>query len=297
MVTRIYPARPAIDGIQVGNAAAIGTIKIKRGVRVSKVTLKYVDTIANAVDLLALIGDITCFKNNYDFRLHSAVELDYLNKQNGSQFAYQKFNYNGNTEQYLTIWFFEPWRIMAMDRESGCAVISENQGWNENGLEIQIKLLAAIPATGSLTHRVYVDEQLLDLKQPQALKQVKRLNITAQGTEFDYYSLPNRGKIQGINLKNPSGAGVIKAVTFRGDDVIYLDNVTRGEMFDHLTGLNLIPPPMANVGVGTFAFSWAFDDTDPVQSSLAAQSTWLKIYTDVAANGNVVALVETVGAI
>jgi monoamine oxidase len=142
-----------------------------------------------------------------------------------------------------------------------------------------------------------LDEQLLDLKQPQTIKQVKRLNITAQGTDFDYYSLPNRGKIQGINLKNPSGTGVIKSVTFRGDEVIYLDNVSRGEMFDHLTGLNLIPPAMANTAAGAFSFSWAFDDTDPVQSALAAQSTWLKIYTDVAAGGNVVAIVETVGAI
>ena len=299
MVTRIYPARPAIDGLPTGNAAAVGTIRVKPGVRVSKVTLKYVDTVANAIDMLALVGDITCFKNSTEFRLHTAAELDYLNRQNGSQYAYQKFT-NPNTglvEQYLTIWFFEPWRIAAVDRESGAAVISANQGWNENGLEVQVKLLQAIPATGSFQQRAYVDFALQDLTTLQSLKTVKRLNIAAAGTEFDYESLPNVGRIQGINLKNPSGAGVIKSVTFRSDGVTYLDDVTRGEAFDNLTGLNIIPPPIGNVAAGQFAFSWAFDDTDPVQSSLAARTPWLKIKTDVAASGNVVALIESVNVI
>jgi len=302
MITRKYKKLPTIEGIKAGSAATdVGTLSIKPGVRVSKVTFMFQDgtnTAGNEKDMLAMFGDITCFKNSTDFRLHTAAELDYLNSQNGTAYSYVKLGTGVNMKQYLTIWFFEPWRKGTADGESQSLIVDASQGWNKDGLQIQIKLLQAMPASATLTATAYVDDFIANTKIQQATKSVKRLQITASGSEVDYLSLPNVGKIQGINLKNPT-TGYVKSIIVKAGDDVYVEDADREEMIAHLTGMGINPPLYASTGAGLFGYSWVFDDTDPINSALSldGRDPWMKIKFSQAAAGNVVALVESVGAI
>jgi hypothetical protein len=309
MLPRRMVQLPTIDGMQVSNANAVGTIRIKPGQRLSKVVLKYVDgqatpttDMVGANSLTGVIGDITCFKNGSDFRLHSAVELDYLNSQNNipgsSEYSYQNVGSGATKAQYLTINFFEPWRATPADREAGALVIDPSQGWNADGLEIQIKLLAALPATASLTAIAYVDSFIPNTNAAQAVKVVKRLNITASGTVVDYLSLPAIGGLQGINLKNPATSGTISSVIFKAANKTWIDDIPTYDSIAHLTSMGLTAPS-SFAGAGAFAYSIVFDDTDPIQAALQVDGAnpWLRIKSASAMSGNIVALIEAIQAI
>ncbi|HEV2691548.1 MAG TPA: hypothetical protein VG347_01490 [Verrucomicrobiae bacterium] len=297
MIPRKFLQAPAIDGITAGSlASAVGTMYVKPPARISKVVLKYVDGGSSPTDILSVIGDITCFKNNSEFRVHSAAQLDFLNQQNGTQWAYQKLGTGATQIQYLTIYFFEPWRKMTSDAESQCLIVDPSQGWNKDGLQIQIKLLAAIPSTGALTAQIYMDDLIPNTNTQQVCKIVKRQNIVVQGTEVDYLTIPQSGKLQGINLTNPSTTGVIKSLIFKANGVTYVDEVLREDMINHLTGMGVNPPAYANTGANQQSYSYVVDDSDPIQAALAlaGANPWAKIKFTVASSGTVIALLEIV---
>lgn len=308
MITRKFLQLPTIDGIKAGSAATdVGSLSVKpnflggTGVRISKIALMFQDgtnTAGNEKDILAMIGDITAFKNSSEFRLHSAAELDYLNSQNGTAYAYQKLGTGVNMRQYLTIFFFEPWRKDTGDGESQCLIVDPTQGWNKDGLQIQIKLLQAMPASASLSATIYCDAFVPNTKVQQVVKSVKRLQITASGSEIDYLALPSVGKIQGINLKNPT-TGYVSSVIIKSGSEVYIDDVKREDMIAHLTSMGINPPLYASTGAGAFGYSIVFDDTDPINSGLDVdtRAPWMKLKFSQAAAGNVVALVESVSAI
>ncbi len=309
MLPRRFIQFPTIDGMQVSNANAVGTIRVRPGQRLTKLVLKYVDGQASpttdmvgANSLTPVIGDITCFKNGSDFRLHSATELDYLNSQNNTpgttEYSYQNVGSGATKAQYLTIYFFEPWRATPADREAGALIIDKSQGWNDDGLEVQIKLLAALPSTASLTATGYVDSFVPNTNAAQAVKVVKRLNITASGTVVDYLSLPAIGGLQGINLKNPATSGTISSIIFKAANRTWVDDIPTYDAIAHLTSMNLTAPS-SSAGAGAFAYSVVFDDTDPVQAALQVDGAnpWLRIKSSSAMSGNIVAVVEAIQAI
>lgn len=296
MVPRIFQNGNAVDGITAtASANQVGNIYFKQG-RLSKIVFRYVDGGAGPADITAVLGDIICYKNKKAFRTHTAAQIDFLNAMNGIIYQRQQVGAGANMVQFLTIWFFEPWRQDVSDKESQCLIVDPSQGFDKDGLWVQVKLLAGIPVTGSLTYTMYYDNNIPKLGVQQTCKLVYRDNINVQGLSSDLKSLPKTGKLETLSFTNPSGggSGTIKSVLAKVNNFTWLDDVPLEDMINHFKGAGVNHPALAQAAAA-FQYVWMPDDVDPIQSSLSLAGSVDPIVTikyTAASNGSVVALSE-----
>jgi len=296
MVPRIFQNGNAVDGITAAaNAAQVGNIYFRQG-RLSKIVFRYVDGSGAPADILSVLGDITCFKNKKAFRTHNAAQLDFLNQLNGTIYARQQVGAGATMVQFLTLWFFEPWRQDVSDKESQCLIVDPSQGFDRDGLWVQVKLLLGIPATGQLTYTMYYDNLIPQTTTQQTCKLVYRDNLNVQGLSTDMKSLPQTGKLETLSFSNPSGggSGTIKSVQAKVNNFTWLDNIPLEDMISHSKAAGVNHPALAQAA-GAFQYVWTVDDVDPIQSALSLAGSVnpvVTLYYTAGSNGSVVAMSE-----
>jgi hypothetical protein len=296
MATHQLLKMPAISGIAPGSAiGTVGTFNLPLGYRYHRIDLVYVDGGSSPTDILSMFDDIVVFKNTKAQRLHNGAELERLNTINGSQYARQQIGSGATQVQIQSINFAEPWRKDKVDTDGRAWIVTPDAGFKT--FQITVKLLAAMPSTGSLVAVAWVDAPLaIKSGMGQAIKKVYRQQIPASGISNDVTTLDESDIYETIALKHPSSAGVITSASFKRNGDVFFDDILREVNIANLThtGMN----PANSTSAGAFGYELVFDADDPVQNGLVAanQSIWLQMKYSTAASGNVVALIERVGA-
>jgi hypothetical protein len=299
MATKGKILLPSITGIAPGSpAGTVGTFNLPLNLRYSKIQLVYVDGGSSPTDILSMFDDILIFKGTKVQRTHNAAELDHLNSLNNqlgdTTYSRQQINTGAAMRQSLNIYFAEPWRKDKADTDSGAWNVTKANGFNT--FQMTVKLLAAMPSTGSIIAYAWVDAPLpIPAGKTQAIKKVYRQQIPASGLAIDVTTLDQSDAYQVIALKNPTGA-YIQQVTLKRNGDLYMDQVVREDNVAHLINLGL--NPANSVTAGAFGYDIVLDADDPVNSSLIAQgqALWLHLGFSASASGNAVALIERVGA-
>ncbi len=286
---------PAVTGIGASSAAGtIGVFNLPLGYRYHKLAFVYIDGGASPTDITAMFDDITVYKNTTAQRLHTGAELERLNVINGSQYARQQVNTAANMRQTQNIYFAEPWRKDKADADSRAWVVTPEAGWKT--FQVTVKLLAAMPATGSLVMLAWVDAPLtIPNGKAQSIKKVYRQQIPASGTAIDITTLAAADVYETIAMKHPTTGVIINATLKRNGD-LFMEDVAREDNVAHLTtaGLN----PANSTTASAFGYEISLDADDPINNGLVAQgqNIWLQLRFSAAAAGNVIALIERVGA-
>ena len=286
---------PAISGIAPGSAAGtVGTFNLPLGYRYHKILLVYVDGGSSPTDIVSMFDDINVYKNTKSQRLHNGAELERLNVINGSQYARQQIGSGAAMVQIQEIYFAEPWRKDKVDTDSRAWIVTADAGFKT--FQVTVKLLAAMPSTGSLVAMAWVDAPLpLPAGKVQSIKKVYRQSIPASGTSNDITTLDESDTYETIAMKHPTGAYISSATLKRNGD-LFTEDTLREVNVAHLTnqGMN----PAASTTAGAFGYEIVLDADDPAANGLIAQgqSIWLQLKYSAAASGNVIALIERVGA-
>ena len=287
---------PSIQGIVPGSpAGTVGTFTLPLGYRYANLQLVYIDGGSSPNDMLAMFDDVLVYKNTKAQRTHNATELNRLNSINGSQYAYKKVNTGAAQRQSLFVHFLEPWRKNPVDTDASAWNVSPTDNWNN--FQATIKLLDDMPSTATLIAYAWVSDLLaLPAGQTQAIKKVYRANIPASGTSIDVTTLDDADNYQTILLKNPT-TGYISQASLKRGGVTYIDQVMREDNIAHLASQNLNPNDSTTSG--EFGYEIVLDADDPVNNALpvnASNTLWLQLGFNTAAAGNVVGLIERVGA-
>lgn len=286
---------PAISGIAPSSAAGtVGTFNLPLGYRYHKIALVYIDGGSSPTDILSMFDDINIFKNTKSQRLHTGAELERLNVINGTQYARQQIGSGAAMVQIQEIYFAEPWRKDKVDTDSRAWIVTADAGFKT--FQVTVKLLAAMPSTGSLVAMAWVDAPLpLPAGKVQSIKKVYRQSIPASGTSNDITTLDESDIYETIAMKHPTGAYIASATLKRNGD-LFTEDTLREVNVAHLVnqGMN----PAASTTAGAFGYEIVLDADDPAANGLIAQgqSIWLQLKYSAAASGNVIALIERVGA-
>ena len=290
---------PAISGIAPGSAAGtVGTFNLPLGYRYHKIALVYIDGGSSPTDILLMFDDINVYKNTKSQRLHNGAELERLNTINSTinstEYARQQIGIGAAMVQIQEIYFAEPWRKDKIDTDSRAWIVTADAGYKT--FQITVKLLAAMPSTGSLVAMAWVDAPLrLPAGKVQSIKKVYRQSIPASGTSNDITTLDESDIYEMIAMKHPTGAYIASATLKRNGD-LFTEDTLREVNVAHLVnqGMN----PAASTTAGAFGYEIVLDADDPAANGLIAegQSIWLQLKYSAAASGNVIALIERVGA-
>lgn len=262
---------------------------------------------ANAQLLTTVLGDAILFVNDNPQRTHTALELDGMNGENGTQYltANKTFGTSGtDREQVLTMYLDQPWRKGIVQGDQ--TALNANAANGVVRVQVKITVLVALSATASITLWAMVDDCLAPPKSGAwPITKVYRTGVTGSGTnnEVTAAELPStRGMYQGIHFKQPT-TGTIQYVTVAngGSSGVKLwDKVSQYEQAAFLTGRGMNPFAV-NPAAGLFAYSVIFDAYDPLQDAVspATNGLWAKVeYTaGTAATGNVVILAEVLGTL
>lgn len=295
MATKQKIVLPSISGIIPGSpAGATGTLNLPLNYRYANIQLVYIDGGAAPTDILTMLDDVIVYRGTKAQRIHTGPELEHLNVLNGTQYARQQVGAGAAMRQSQTIFFAEPWRKDKADTDSGAWIATKENGFLT--FQITVKLATAMPATGSLIAYAWVDAPLaIPNGKQQAIKKVYRQQIPASGKSIDITTLAAADAYQVIAMKHPS-TGYITNATLKRNGDIFMDDVERADNVAALIGLGL--NPASSTTNSAFGYDIVLDADDPVNSSLIAQgqALWMHLTFSEAAGGNVVALIERVGA-
>lgn len=233
-----------IAGMAAGSTMIINCPK---GPRYRRIILGFNNATDAAPALTALTtADLQVVLGSKVIRRLTASQLDYLNTQNGSQYA----SYgvaggagSGAGTTYLPIYFEEPWRKRA-DFQNGLAV---ETGWlDPNGVfQIRIPILAA--TTPSITALAIVDG--FNSGKPNPIMKFYSDDANTAAATLDlaniFQGAPASDLVDTISLFDPSDSvaqskAVTKARLILNGQVV-IDDVTSDQMVDLLKGADMNP--------------------------------------------------------
>jgi hypothetical protein len=236
-----------ITGVAAGGTA---TINCPKGWRYRRIILALQDsgvgnTNAPAVSAITS-GDLQVILGSKVIRRLTGTQLDYLNTQNGSQYA----SYgvagagNGGGITYLPIFYEEPWRKRA-DFQNGLAC---ETGWLDQNGVFQIKVPIAAGTTTPVLGALAIVDGFSSGKPNPVMKMYSDDANTASAT-LDlaniFQGAPASDLVESISLFDPSDSNaqskqVIKARLILNGQVV-LDDVTNAQMIDLLKGADMNP--------------------------------------------------------
>jgi len=236
-----------ISGVAVGGMA---TINCPKGWRYRRIILALQDSgvgNTNAPSVASIsTGDMQVILGSKVVRRLTATQLDYLNTQNGSQYA----SYgvagaaNGGGITYLPIYFEEPWRKRA-DFQNGLAC---ETGWLDQNGVFQIKVPIAATTTTPVIGAMAIVDAFSSGKANPIMKFYSDDANTASAT-LDLANIlqgaPASDLVDTISLFDPSDSAaqskqVIKARLIMNGQVV-LDDITNDQMTDLLKGADMNP--------------------------------------------------------
>ena len=191
-------------------------------------------------------GDLQVILGSKVIRRLTGTQLDYLNTQNGSQYA----SYgvagagNGGGITYLPIFYEEPWRKRA-DFQNGLAC---ETGWLDQNGVFQIKVPIAAGTTTPVLGALAIVDGFSSGKPNPVMKMYSDDANTASAT-LDlaniFQGAPASDLVESISLFDPSDSNaqskqVIKARLILNGQVV-LDDVTNAQMIDLLKGADMNP--------------------------------------------------------
>jgi hypothetical protein len=254
-----------IKGVAAGGLA---TINCPKGPRYRRIILALQDsgagnanapaiaTFCGTNDMLAILGTKTV-------RTHTAGQLDYLNTQNGTQYA----SYgvagagNGGGITYLPIYFEEPWRKRA-DFQNGLAW---ETGWMDSNGVFQIKVPIAAGVTTPVLGAVAIVDGFSSGKANPIMKYyAEDVNTAAASVELAniFQGATASDLVETISLFDPSDSVAqskqVKQVRLILNNQVVLDDVTLDQMTTIQKGADMNP----TVG----AYNIVFDHDDLFES-------------------------------
>jgi hypothetical protein len=191
------------------SASQTSTIQVPPGERVHLVLLKIFAATGTTLPTAGWVGDIRVKRGGKVQRLHSAAELNQLNKVNGAGYGAFTIGSSGtNYGQIIPIFFAEPWRNN--NAEADFVAVDTDPA---NQMEIEVDIATnpggkASPATVSAQAVVSADKQPRPAGQPFVMKKVFRSDF-ANSAALDITTLDKRDMYQAIHIV---AANVTKAV-------------------------------------------------------------------------------------
>ena len=297
MSTKRRVLLPTITGIVPSSpVGTVGTldIPIGSGFRLHDLQIVYIDGGGAPTDVNAMFSDMGIYRNGTPQRTYlSSADLDHANNINGSQYGRQQVNTAAAMRQTMTHFFAEPWRKDKVDTDVLAWNVCAENGWKT--LQVKMKLATAMPATGSIVAYAWIEDVPSQLRGvAQSIKKVYAQQIPASGLTVDVTTLDQKDAYQLIALKHPT-TGLITKVSLKRNTDLIMDQVVREDNYAALIGKGLVAANSTTASA--FGYDIVLDADDPNNSALYAQgqSMWLHVGFNVAAAGNVIALIERIG--
>lgn len=237
--------------IQANAKGSTCIINCPKGPRYRRIILGLQDSGAgsNAAPAISAVtaGDMQVVLGSKVVRRLTGVQLDYLNTQNGSQYASYGVagGANGTGITYLPIYFEEPWRKRA-DFQNGLAC---ETGWLDQNGVFQVKL----PIDGNGTTPVIASAMAIvdgfNSGKPNPIMKFYSDDANTSAASLDlaniFQGAPASDLVDTISLFDPSDSAsqskqVTKARLVLNGQVI-LDDITLDQMTDLLKGADMNP--------------------------------------------------------
>jgi hypothetical protein len=282
----------------VVGASKTSLIDLPRGYRYSCIGIEYSDLQASPVDILTAVGDMRLKINSKVNRLHSAAELDVLNKVNGAQYARLQIGSGTTMKQVIVIWFAEPWRKNADDQSRLAFTADARNG--VNNFQLEIDLTASATGTPAITAFAVVDAPLPPPASGAALlSKTFRSSVSVAGVSIDIPTLDKGEVLQTLLFRNPTagaGSNISKVTLKQNGDTKH--ELTRTQNIGHLTAADM--NPSTSTSLDTAGYDVILDADDPVTSGLPTNTNdnlALKVEFAAAASGSMTFLIQRLGTI
>jgi hypothetical protein len=282
----------------VVGASKTSLIDLPRGYRYSCIGIEYSDAQTTPVDILTALGDIRLKINSKVNRLHSAAELDVINKINGAQYARLQIGTGNTMKQVIVIWFAEPWRKNGDDQSRLAFTADARNGVNNFQLEIDVT--ASATGTPALSCFAVVDAPLAPPANGMPLlSKTFRSSVSVAGTSIDIPTLDKGEVLQTLLFRNPTtgaGSNISKVTLKQNGDTKH--ELTRTQNIGHLTAADM--NPSTGTGLDVAGYELVLDADDPVTSGLPTNTNdnlQLKVEFAAAAAGSMTFLVQRLGEI
>ena len=245
---------PTLSGVAAGFTA---TADIPIGPRYHQIWLRIADGARHAFD--SIVGEIRIKVNGKTQRVHTAAELNALNKLMGPQYSetHVAGTPDGVAYTLLPIFFGEPWRKRI---EVGAGLAWATGAWSTFQLELDILAGASSPSVSGWAE---VDSSVVTgagntaqgTPSDRELVKVFKTNLAVNGTSQDVVTLPRRDRYTQISLIDPNISGVR----------VQVEGITVRELSKEQIDAMLIARDMVPVAGRT---DLVFDDDDSLDSSL-----------------------------
>lgn len=246
-------------------AGQTSVITVPGGLRCHQILLKITGSTATSLPITTATGsyikDVRVKLGGKVQRLHTAWELNNLNKVNGSTYgAYTVGSSGTNYGQIIPIFFAEPWR-----NENAQGEYLAWPSTKDQLIEVEVDVFALPTGTTpvlTISAHAIVDNGL----QPNAdkngvvISKVFR-NDFAAATSLDITTLDKRDLYQGIYIQANAGSTTLvsKAIVKANGTLIH--ELPYSENFEFLSAMGLTE---------TFDYSLVVDADDPIQNGLPA---------------------------
>jgi hypothetical protein len=260
------------------------TIAVPGGERVHCILVKVTASTGTNLPIGNWIGDITVKLGGKPQRIHTASQLDKLNKVNGSAYGAQTVGSSGtNYGQIIPIFFAEPWRN---DNDQATFLAVETS--KEKLMEIEV-VRNGTPSGTAPTVTITASAIVSNDKQPRAqgapfvMKKVYRSDFPSSAT-LDITTLDKRDMYAAVHI---AAANITKAVLKA--DGLPIHELEVAENDSALTNFQM--------DATQFDYSLVLDQDDTINSGLfAGNLNSLELRVEQSSAATITTLAERVGA-